>query len=219
MVATTMRTAGTAVDLGPAAIAAATGAGLLLARPLLVAGVDRPTPVLVAVFVVVGVIGTWWPLRRLAAAARSGDADPARGSPGAVASIAGGSARPAGLRVTAWVTLAGMAAFVLGRALSGGTPAAPALLGYVVLNSLAAVAEEALFRRLVYGTLAPFGAAVAVVGSALAFAAVHVTVWGAWVLPLDLAAGLVLSWQRWASGRWSVPAATHVFANVVAVLP
>ena len=219
MVATTMRTAGTTVDLGPAAIAGATGAGLLLARPLLVADVDRPTPVLVAVFVAVGVIGAWWPLRRLAAAARSGDAGSASGSPAAVAPTARTSGRPAGLRVTAWVTLAGMAAFAVGRALSGGAPAAPALLGYVVLNSLAAVAEEALFRRLVYATLAPFGAAVAVVGSALAFAAVHVTVWGAWVLPLDLAAGLVLSWQRWASGRWSVPAATHVFANLVAVLP
>jgi membrane protease YdiL (CAAX protease family) len=50
------------------------------------------------------------------------------------------------------------------------------------------------------------------------FAAVHVTVWGWAVLPLDLAAGLVLGWQRWASGGWSVPAATHVAANVLAVV-
>jgi membrane protease YdiL (CAAX protease family) len=89
---------------------------------------------------------------------------------------------------------------------------------YLVLNTLAAVAEEAFFRRLLYGLLAPYGPAIAVGGSAIAFAAVHLTVWGAWALPLDLAAGLVLSWQRWASGRWSVPAFTHTAANVLAVI-
>jgi hypothetical protein len=45
-----------------------------------------------------------------------------------------------------------------------------------------------------------------------------VTVWGAGVLPLDLAAGLLLSWQRAASGRWAVPAATHTVANLLAAL-
>ncbi len=59
---------------------------------------------------------------------------------------------------------------------------------------------------------------MAVVGTAAAFAVVHVTVWGWWVLPLDLAAGLLLSWQRAATGRWSVPAATHVLANSLALL-
>lgn len=49
------------------------------------------------------------------------------------------------------------------------------------------------------------------------FAVVHVTVYGAWVLPLDLAAGLVLSWQRWATGSWGVPAVTHVVANLLVV--
>lgn len=186
---------------GHVVAAAAVGAALLLARPLLVRGVERPTLVLVAVFVTVGVVGAWWPIDRVAG----------RRTDGADA--------PAGGAITTWVALAGMGAFVVGRLVAGGTAAAPALLGYVALNTLAAVAEEALFRRLVYGWLSSFGPAVAVVGSAVAFAAVHVTVWGAWVLPLDLAAGLVLSWQRWASGRWSVPAATHAFANLVAVLP
>lgn len=184
-----------------AAAAAAIGAALLLARPMLVRDVERPTLVLVAVFVTIGIVGAWWPLDR-AAGAWNDRAD-----------------APAGAAVTTWVALAGMGAFVVGRLVAGGTAAAPALAGYVALNTLAAVAEEALFRRLVYGSLSSFGPAVAVVGSAVAFAAVHVTVWGAWVLPLDLAAGLVLSWQRWASGQWSVPAATHAFANLVAVLP
>lgn len=201
MVVTPLRTIHPRAHL-VAAAAAAIGAALLLARPMLVRNVERPTLVLVAVFVTIGIVGAWWPLDRGAGGRKDSAADV-----------------PAGAAVTMWVALAGMGAFVVGRLVAGGTAAAPALLGYVALNTLAAVAEEALFRRLVYGSLSSFGPAVAVGGSAVAFAAVHVTVWGAWVLPLDLAAGLVLSWQRWASGRWSVPAATHAFANLVAVLP
>jgi hypothetical protein len=37
-------------------------------------------------------------------------------------------------------------------------------------------------------------------------------------MPIDFAAGLVLGWQRWATGTWTAPAATHVFANLWAVL-
>jgi membrane protease YdiL (CAAX protease family) len=55
-------------------------------------------------------------------------------------------------------------------------------------------------------------------GSAALFAIAHVTVYGWWVLPLDLAAGLVLAWQRWASGSWAVPAVTHVVANLLVVI-
>jgi hypothetical protein len=46
----------------------------------------------------------------------------------------------------------------------------------------------------------------------------HVTVYGWWVLPIDLGASLILSWQRWSSGTWTVPAATHVIANLLVVL-
>ena len=99
----------------------------------------------------------------------------------------------------------------------GAVPVAPFILRSVALNSLAAVAEEAFFRRFAYGLAATRGPAFAVVGSAAIFAAVHVTVWGWAVLPLDLAAGLVLGWQRWATGGWAVPAATHVAANLLAV--
>ena len=66
--------------------------------------------------------------------------------------------------------------------------------------------------------LRPGGVALAVGGSAVLFAIAHVTVYGWWVLPIDLAAGLVLGWQRWASGTWAVPAVTHVFANLLVVL-
>jgi len=111
----------------------------------------------------------------------------------------------------------GLAAFAFGRLVSGHAPPAPTAR-VVLLASLAAVAEEAFFRRFVYAVLDIGGAALAVGGSTLLFALAHVTVYGWWVLPLDLAAGLVLSWQRWASGTWKVPAATHLVANLLVVL-
>ena len=80
------------------------------------------------------------------------------------------------------------------------------------------MAEEAFFRRLVYGALLAAGPVAAVVGSAVLFAAVHVTVYGVWVLPLDLAAGLLFGWQRQATGSWTVPAVTHAAANLLVVL-
>jgi membrane protease YdiL (CAAX protease family) len=171
------------------------GCGLLLARPWATRIADDPTSLWIGVFVLLAVVGWAWPLPLPRADA---------------------FAAPR-LGATAVLTL-GVGAFLAARVLGGGwAPAAP-VAGVVVLNSLAAVAEEAFFRRLLYGLLLPRGEVVAVVGSAVAFAAVHVTVWGWWVLPIDLGAGLILSWQRWASGRWSVPAVTHVAANVLAVV-
>ena len=87
-----------------------------------------------------------------------------------------------------------------------------------VLGVSAAMAEEALFRRLAYGRLLRFGVPVAIVGSAVAFALLHVPLYGVAVLPIDLGAGLLLTWQRWASGTWTVPAATHAAANLLAVI-
>jgi membrane protease YdiL (CAAX protease family) len=57
-----------------------------------------------------------------------------------------------------------------------------------------------------------------VAGSALLFGLVHVTVYGWWALPIDLAAGLILSWQRLASGTWAIPAMTHVLADLLVVI-
>jgi membrane protease YdiL (CAAX protease family) len=58
---------------------------------------------------------------------------------------------------------------------------------------------------------------VAVLGSAVVFALVHLPAYGTAALPVDLGAGLLLSWQRSASGRWTVPAVTHAVANLLAV--
>jgi membrane protease YdiL (CAAX protease family) len=173
---------------------AGAGVAALLARPwFLPAAVDVEWRV--AFFVVLGVAGAAWPLVR----------------PGAL--------RPAPLSVSLQALAVGTAAFALGRTLVD-VPLRPSGLALAIaLNALAAVAEEAFFRRFLYGLVAPaFGTGAAVVGTAVAFALVHVTVWGWWVLPLDLAAGLVLSWQRAATDRWSVPAATHILANTLALL-
>lgn len=87
----------------------------------------------------------------------------------------------------------------------------------VAASVVAAVAEEIFFRRLVYGWLAAsWGAAVAICGSAVAFAAIHVPVYGFAVLPIDTAAGLLLGWQRWMTGGWSASGLTHVVANLIA---
>lgn len=80
-------------------------------------------------------------------------------------------------------------------------------------GAVAAIAEEAFFRRFLYGWLARWGTAIAVVGSALAFATVHAPLYGVAALPIDLGAGLLFGWQRWATGGWTAPAVTHVVAN------
>jgi hypothetical protein len=118
-----------------------------------------------------------------------------------------------------WAVLVVGAAAVL-LAAAAAAPAVPAPLGpwALPLALLAAVAEEALFRRALYGWLEPHGPAIAVALTAAAFAVLHVPSYGVAALPVDLGAGLLLSWQRWASGTWTVPAATHGLANILAVV-
>jgi membrane protease YdiL (CAAX protease family) len=112
------------------------------------------------------------------------------------------------------VTMLGLAAFAAARVLQH--PLAPRLVPLAVAaTALAGVAEELLFRRLLYGALTVYGAALAVAGSAAVFAAVHVPAYGIAAFPVDLAAGLVFGWQRWASGSWTASAVTHAAANVL----
>ena len=83
---------------------------------------------------------------------------------------------------------------------------------------VAAIGEELFFRRLLYGSLQRWGSIAAIVGSAALFAAAHVPLYGIGVFWVDLGAGLLLSWQRWASGGWGASAATHAFANILATV-
>jgi membrane protease YdiL (CAAX protease family) len=114
--------------------------------------------------------------------------------------------------------LLGIAAVTV--AWSTAAPTAPVAVAAasIPLSTAAAVAEEALFRRLAYGELRRFGAPVAIVATAAVFAAVHVPAYGLAALPVDLGAGLLFGWQRWACGSWTASAATHVAANLLAVI-
>ena len=113
---------------------------------------------------------------------------------------------------------AGSAIFVAGRLAAAGHGPAPATLRLVGLNTLAAVAEEALFRRVAYDALLAAGPVVAIGGSALLFGLAHVTVYGWWAFPLDVAAGVVFGCQRWAGGSWMIPAVSHALADLLVVI-
>jgi membrane protease YdiL (CAAX protease family) len=166
---------------------------VLCLRPLLERLGSDPNAILLTVFVALLAVGSCWPV------------------PGTAAPTGGPRWRRRML-----VLCVGILAFAAARLLGG---AAPESLNaqWVALNSLAALAEEAFFRRVVYGWLRPGGPALAVAGSAVLFGLAHVTVYGWWVLPVDLAAGGVLAWQRWAGDSWLVSGLTHVIANVLVV--
>lgn len=112
----------------------------------------------------------------------------------------------------------GFGAVVVATNVAGSPVPLPWSAAALPLSLLAAVAEEALFRRLAYARLEPFGAVVAIVSSAVLFGLVHVPAYGLTALPVDVGAGLLFGWQRWASGTWTVPAATHAVANALVVL-
>jgi membrane protease YdiL (CAAX protease family) len=175
-------------------VVAVVGCVLLASRPALVALTGQAIPTLVVLFVALLVFGVV-----LLPDARESLFAPRR--------------------LSVLVPLAfGIGVFALGRVTSAG--AAPGSLSTVVVatNVLAAVAEEAWFRRLWFALLEPAGPVAAIGGTSVLFALVHVATYGMWVLPLDLAAGLLLGWQRHATGSWYVPACTHAIANLLVLL-
>jgi membrane protease YdiL (CAAX protease family) len=134
------------------------------------------------------------------------------------AALAAGATRPASAPL-GWAVPLGVGILGVAAATWVGGPVGDRRVGAVGggLAVLAAVAEEALFRRLLYERLLRFGVVAAVAGTAVAFALVHLPPYGVAAMPVDLGAALLLSWQRYASGRWTVPAATHALANLLAV--
>lgn len=109
----------------------------------------------------------------------------------------------------------GLAAVLGARAVGSPVPVAATVFGVVSLI-VAGVAEEAFFRGACYRALSGRAGPVAAVAvTTLAFTIIHIPVYGPGVVPIDLAAGFVLGWQRWASGTWAVPAITHVVANLM----
>jgi hypothetical protein len=174
-----------------AGLVATAGCAVLASRPALVSVVSHPTLALTFLYAALLVVGTRIRVAGPRAAAT-------RTAPG-----------------TALAYVVGVLAFVLGRLIGGGHPATRLTVLAIALNTLAAIAEEAWFRRLCYGIAEPAGATYAVVTSAALFALVHLAAYGPGVLPLDFAVGLLLGWQRATTGSWTVPAWTHAIANLV----
>jgi membrane protease YdiL (CAAX protease family) len=182
-------------------LATLAGLAFLLARP----GLEALPPgarggVLAAGYLALG-------LAAAAAAGRRRSAAPTR-----AAGEAEALGRPAA------VLALGIAAVAAAALLARPVPPLPGGTVALGLGLLAAVAEEALFRGALYVLLQRRGAVLAVGVSAVLFALVHVPSYGLAALPVDLGAGLLFGWQRWASGRWAVPAATHAAANLLAVI-
>jgi len=198
-----VRAAARVPTAAPAVLATLAGLAFLLARPGLEAlPASARTGVLAAGYLATG----------LAAAAAAGQVRQRRG---AAPARSGGGAAP--LR-RAVVLALGIAAVAGAALLARPVPPLPGGTVALGLGLLAAVAEEALFRGALYALLERRGALLAVGVSASLFALVHVPSYGLAALPVDLGAGLLFGWQRWASGRWTVSAATHAAANLLAVI-
>lgn len=106
----------------------------------------------------------------------------------------------------------GLAAFAVVRWSGGG----PGVLELSAAPIVAALAEEAFFRRGLFAATERLGALPAIVVTSFLFGLVHVPAYGVAALPIDVAAGALLSWQRHATGSFAVPALTHAVANVLA---
>jgi len=85
------------------------------------------------------------------------------------------------------------------------------------LVTLIACAEEALFRGALFATVQTrWGAAAALAVSSAAFALVHLPLYGAGAMPLDLAVGLWLGGLRLLTGGLAAPATAHAVADLAA---
>ncbi len=115
------------------------------------------------------------------------------------------------------VTGAAIAACAVVRIALPGAPGHATTFG-IAASVAAGVAEEIVFRRGLYGVLERFGPGVAIVLTALLFGVVHAPMYGWAIVPVDVGAGLVFGWQRWATGSWTSPAVTHVTANVLGAI-
>jgi membrane protease YdiL (CAAX protease family) len=119
------------------------------------------------------------------------------------------------------VGLALVAVAVIGPAMGGvliapglGRPAAP-FVPWALVTLLVAAAEEGVLRGVLLDRIeAVAGLAPAIVLTTLAFALMHVPLYGWHVVPLDLAVGLVLAGLRISTRGLVAPIATHAVADL-----
>jgi membrane protease YdiL (CAAX protease family) len=126
-----------------------------------------------------------------------------------------------GLVVGGAAALALIAAALAGPALGGttvvgglGRPAAPFVPWAIVIVGVA-VGEEAILRGALFDRVLRWaGPLPAVLATTLAFALLHVPLYGWHVVPLDLAVGFVLGGLRLATGSFAAPAVAHALADL-----
>jgi membrane protease YdiL (CAAX protease family) len=93
-------------------------------------------------------------------------------------------------------------------------PAAP-FLPWVGVTVIVASGEELLLRGAIFTAVERAGGvALAVALTSVAFALMHVPLYGWHVVPLDLGVGIFLGGLRLAGGGWSGPAIAHAIADL-----
>ena len=131
--------------------------------------------------------------------------------------VAAGTRVPVSTRAVCWgaagavVLCAPVALLRLGLPLHGRA----GFGSWAAVVAVVAMAEEVFLRGTLYDAVREaFDARAAVLVGAVAFAALHVPLYGWHVVPLDLVVGLLLGELRRASGTPLAPAVTHVGADL-----
>jgi membrane protease YdiL (CAAX protease family) len=114
----------------------------------------------------------------------------------------------------ALITLAASSVAGLGAGTLLGRPAVP-FVAWAAITIVVASAEEALLRGRLFDAIRRAGGlAPAMLVTTIAFALMHVPLYGWHVVPLDLAVGLALGGLRLATTGIAAPAAAHAVADL-----
>ena len=106
---------------------------------------------------------------------------------------------------------------LVGHAVHPGIRPGGSYLYWAVLVTVVAVAEEAFLRGTLWASVRDqWGDTAALVVTSVAFAGLHLPLYGWGSAPLDLAVGLVLGVLREQTGGFAAPAVTHVAADLAA---
>jgi membrane protease YdiL (CAAX protease family) len=122
---------------------------------------------------------------------------------GVAVGIGGGAALVA-------LSLLGLPAIALGARAPAST-----LTWWVPLVTVVAAAEELVLRGVLFDAVRRhLGDAIAVAVTALLFAAIHLPLYGAGALPINLCVGVFLGCLRVGTGGVTAPMVAHVFADL-----
>lgn len=90
-------------------------------------------------------------------------------------------------------------------------------LNWALVVAVVATAEEYLLRGVLFDAILAWrGRSIALILTAVAFAGLHVPLYGWQAFPLDLAVGLWLGSLRLIASTWTAPAVAHTLADLLA---